>query len=70
MERTINVCMIGAGRVGKLHSGTIKQYVPNAEITALVDPATAILNETGDQFEIDGRYAALKRRWRKRRSTR
>ena len=59
MERTINTCMIGAGRVGKLHSGTIKQYVPNAEITALVDPATAILNETGDQFEIDGRYSSL-----------
>ncbi len=59
MKQTIKVCMIGAGRVGKLHSGTIKQYVPNAEITALVDPAAAILNETGDQFEIDGRYASL-----------
>jgi myo-inositol 2-dehydrogenase/D-chiro-inositol 1-dehydrogenase/scyllo-inositol 2-dehydrogenase (NAD+) len=59
MKQTINVCMIGAGRVGKLHSGTIKQYAPNAEITALVDPAAAILNETGDQFEIDGRYPSL-----------
>ncbi len=59
MKRIINVCMIGAGRVGKLHSGTIKQYVPNARITALVDPAAAILNETGDQFEIDGRYPSL-----------
>jgi len=59
MKGTIKVCMIGAGRVGKLHSGTIKQYAPNAEITALVDPAAAILNETGDQFGIDGRYSSL-----------
>jgi myo-inositol 2-dehydrogenase/D-chiro-inositol 1-dehydrogenase/scyllo-inositol 2-dehydrogenase (NAD+) len=51
--------MVGAGRVGKLHSGTINQFVPNATVTALVDPAEAMLNETGNEFGIDGRFASL-----------
>ncbi len=59
MGQTIKVCMVGAGRVGKLHSGTIKQFVPNATVTALVDPAEAMLNQTGDEFGIDGRFASL-----------
>jgi len=51
--------MVGAGRVGKLHSGTIRQFVPNASITALVDPAEMMLAETGDSFGIEGRFASL-----------
>ena len=51
--------MIGAGRVGKLHSGTLKQYVPDADVVALVDPAAAVLNETGEEFGIDARFASL-----------
>jgi myo-inositol 2-dehydrogenase/D-chiro-inositol 1-dehydrogenase/scyllo-inositol 2-dehydrogenase (NAD+) len=51
--------MIGAGRVGKLHSGTIKRYLPGADVVAIVDPAAEILNETGDEFGIDGRFASL-----------
>ena len=59
MSQTVKVCMVGAGRVGKLHSGTINQFVPNTRVTALVDPAEAMLNETGNEFGIDGRYASL-----------
>jgi myo-inositol 2-dehydrogenase/D-chiro-inositol 1-dehydrogenase/scyllo-inositol 2-dehydrogenase (NAD+) len=51
--------MVGAGRVGKLHSGTLQRYVPNGEVVALVDPAENFLKETGDAFGIDGRYASL-----------
>ena len=59
MNQSVKVCMVGAGRVGKLHSSTIKQYVPNVRITALVDPSNVILNETGDDFGIDVRYSSL-----------
>jgi myo-inositol 2-dehydrogenase/D-chiro-inositol 1-dehydrogenase/scyllo-inositol 2-dehydrogenase (NAD+) len=51
--------MLGAGRVGKLHSGSISRYVSGATVTALVDPATDILDETGTEFGIDGRFASL-----------
>jgi len=53
------ICMVGAGRVGKLHSENIQRYLPDARVVALVDPAEAILNETGDQFGIDARFASL-----------
>lgn len=59
MKETVRICMIGAGRVGKLHSGTLSKYVPNGDVVALVDPSTAVLNETGDQFGIEARFASL-----------
>jgi myo-inositol 2-dehydrogenase/D-chiro-inositol 1-dehydrogenase/scyllo-inositol 2-dehydrogenase (NAD+) len=51
--------MVGAGRVGKLHSGTIRQFVPNATLAALVDPAEEILTDTADALGIEHRFAAL-----------
>ena len=32
---------------------------PDGDVVALVDPAEAILNETGEEFEIDSRFASL-----------
>lgn len=55
----VRICMIGAGRVGKLHSGTLRRHVPGGDVVALVDPYAPVLNETGDQFEIARRFATL-----------
>jgi len=35
--------MIGTGCVGKLHSGTLRRYIPGADVVALVD----MQNEAG-----------------------
>ncbi len=59
MTQKINVCMIGAGRVGKLHSGTLKRYLPDGEVVALVDTQPEILNQTGDEFGIEARFTSL-----------
>ena len=59
MSSKVRVCMIGAGRVGKLHSGTFARYVPGGEVVALVDRAEGILNETGDEFGIEARFTSL-----------
>lgn len=59
MSQTVKICMVGAGRVGKLHSGIINKFEPNAQVTALVDPAEGMLNETGEEFGIDNRFASL-----------
>jgi len=59
MTSPVRICMIGAGRVGKLHSGTLRRHVPGGEVVALVDPWAEVLNATGDQFEIERRYASL-----------
>jgi len=59
MSTTIRVCMVGAGRVGKLHSGTLRRYVHGTDIVALVDPVAPIREETGRQFGIEARFATL-----------
>jgi myo-inositol 2-dehydrogenase/D-chiro-inositol 1-dehydrogenase/scyllo-inositol 2-dehydrogenase (NAD+) len=51
--------MVGAGRVGKLHSGNIRRYLASGEVVALVDSYAAVLNETGDEFGIQARYTSL-----------
>ncbi|MFO7664842.1 MAG: Gfo/Idh/MocA family oxidoreductase [Chloroflexota bacterium] len=59
MTSTVRICMIGAGRVGKLHSGTLRRHVPGGDVVALVDPWAEVRNTTGNEFGIDRRYASL-----------
>jgi predicted dehydrogenase len=59
MNSTVRICMIGAGRVGKLHSGTLKRHVPGGDVVALVDPWAEVRNTTGNEFGIDRRHASL-----------
>ncbi len=55
----VRVCMIGAGRVGKLHSGTLARYVSQAAVVALVDRDQEMLAQTAAHFGIDARFSSL-----------
>lgn len=59
MSKPINICMIGAGRVGKLHSGTLTRYIPDGVVAALVDTQQSMLDETGQEFSVDKRFTSL-----------
>ena len=59
MSSKIKLCMVGAGRVGKNHARAITRHIPSGEITALVDPAVDVRNETGDEFGIEDRFDNL-----------
>jgi len=59
MSQIIKVCMIGAGRVGKLHSGTLRRYIPGGKVVALVDTQQPMLDETGTEFGIEDRFLFL-----------
>jgi predicted dehydrogenase len=59
MAQIVKVCIIGAGRVGKLHTGTLSRYIPGGEVVALVDTQEDILDETGDEFAIEARFTSL-----------
>jgi myo-inositol 2-dehydrogenase/D-chiro-inositol 1-dehydrogenase/scyllo-inositol 2-dehydrogenase (NAD+) len=59
MMNDIKVCMIGAGRVGKLHSGNLRRYIPGGDVVALVDTVPETLKQIGDEFGIEGRFTAL-----------
>jgi myo-inositol 2-dehydrogenase/D-chiro-inositol 1-dehydrogenase/scyllo-inositol 2-dehydrogenase (NAD+) len=51
--------VIGAGRVGKLHSRTLSRFVSGGEAACLVDPVAGVLNATADEAGIQARYPSL-----------
>lgn len=51
--------MVGAGRVGELHSATLRTHVAGGEPVALVDTSEAMLAKTGDAFGYDQRFTTL-----------
>lgn len=59
MRKQVRICMLGAGRVGRLHSGTITRYVPDATVAAIADPAESILQETGKEFGIENQFTSF-----------
>ena len=59
MKKTVRVCMVGAGRVGKNHSNSIRRFVPGMEIVGLVDSSPEMLASTGNEYGIENRFASL-----------
>ena len=59
MSQVVKICMIGAGRVGKLHSGNLRRYIPGGVVTSLVDTAPQMLKETAEEFGIEERCTSL-----------
>lgn len=59
MKSQVRICMVGAGRVGKLHSNTFTRYVPGGRVVSLVDLNSAMLRETGEEYGIDDMFASL-----------
>ncbi len=59
MEKTVRICMTGAGRVGKVHSNSLVSYIPDGRVVAVVDPAAEVLQATADEFGIPDRFSSL-----------
>ncbi len=59
MKKPIRICMIGAGRVGKNHSGAITRHIPGGKIVALVDPMAQVREETALEFGIENQFDTL-----------
>lgn len=56
MNKTINVCLIGAGRAGMIHARNFKSKVPGALITAVVDPSEQACQAACEELEINRYY--------------
>lgn len=59
MKKPIQICMIGAGRVGKNHSRAITRHIAGGNIVALVDPMIQIREETALEFGIENQFDTL-----------
>jgi predicted dehydrogenase len=59
MSVPIRVCLVGAGRAGKVHAGSLVNHAPAASVVGLVDAYPEALQDTGDQFGVDARFETL-----------
>ncbi|MBE2270149.1 MAG: Gfo/Idh/MocA family oxidoreductase [Anaerolinea sp.] len=60
-QQPIRVCLVGAGRAGRVHANSLTQHVPGGVLVALVDAVEATRAETGEMYGIDdsARFATL-----------
>ncbi|MGE5221896.1 MAG: Gfo/Idh/MocA family oxidoreductase [Omnitrophica WOR_2 bacterium] len=59
MDPVVRICMVGAGRVGKVHSNSLVRYIPGGRVAAIVDPLEPVLKATADEFGIQKRFPSL-----------
>ncbi len=59
MSVSIRVCLVGAGRAGKVHANSLVYHVPAASVAGIVDAYPEALQDTGDQFGVDARFDSL-----------
>lgn len=59
MINSIRVCLVGAGRVAKVHANSLVNHIPAGELVGIVDPMREALNATADQFDMDARFESL-----------
>lgn len=52
MNSPIRICMIGTGRVGRLHTTNITHHLPQGQVIALVDPVAQARDSLADEFGI------------------
>ena len=51
-EKKLNVGIIGAGRIGKVHAGTLAFRTPGARVAAIADTNIAMAQEVARQYGI------------------
>jgi predicted dehydrogenase len=59
MTSPTRICIVGAGRVGQVHSGTLVNSVPEARLAVLVDQNAEALGKAADHFGVEARFASL-----------
>jgi len=59
MSGSVRICLIGAGRVAKVHANSLVKHVPQGELVAIVDTSPDVLQETAEMFSIDSQFTTF-----------
>ncbi len=59
MSQPIRVCLVGAGRAGRVHAKSLVHYVPAAAAVAMVEPDPTSRDLTRQQFGIETAFSTL-----------
>ena len=59
MRSSIRFCLVGAGRAARVHAKSLTQYLPKADLVAIVDPDKRALYDTAAQYGIERQFTDL-----------
>lgn len=59
MAKIVRVCLVGAGRAGQVHAGSLTEHIPGGALAALVDPDSMALEKAGARFGVEARFTSL-----------
>ncbi len=59
LSKTVNFCVIGAGRAGTVHAKNIKTRIKNAELTAIVDQQIDAAKKLAEELGVNAVYKDL-----------
>ncbi len=54
--KTVNVGLIGAGRIGSFHGESLAKRIVDAELVAVADPAPSAAAKLADKLGVDASY--------------
>ena len=53
MSIPTRICLVGAGRAGKVHANTIANFLPSAHLSAIVEAVSETRKAAGDSFGVE-----------------
>ena len=59
MHSQVRICLVGAGRVAKVHASSLVNHIPHGILVAIVDINQEALSNTADQFNVQQRFSKL-----------
>lgn len=59
MNDPVRVCLVGAGRAGRVHANSLANHVPGGRLVAVVDANPETRQATADEYDVEARYASL-----------
>lgn len=59
MPARVPICLVGAGRAGRVHANSLVNHVAAGELTTVVDADEQALTELADEFDVSQRYTSL-----------
>jgi predicted dehydrogenase len=59
MSKLVEVCLVGAGRVAKVHANSLGNHVPGGKLVVFVDSVPETLRATTDHYGVEARFNSL-----------
>ena len=59
MTDVVHVCLVGGGRVARVHANSIIRHIAAATVTSLVEVVADVRNEIGDRFGVQARFGTF-----------